>query len=456
MDQAQTKAILTQGSVAKGLTGLALPMVWGLVAAVSQPIVDTYFVGQLGTQQLAAMTFIFPVAFIFSSVIIGLGIGTSAVLSRLIGAEKWDDVRQTNTNGMLLTIIVVAALMLIGLASLNSLFSLMGASPEIMAFISQYMKIWYASILILAFPMAGTASLRAKGASIAASAIMTVSAVANLILDPILIFGLFGAPELGFAGAAWATVGANLAASLMGAYILIYRENMLDFSRPDFSALLSQWRSILYVGLPSALTNLISPLSAAAVISIVSRLGEASVAGFGVAVNVEAFALIVPQALSAVIGPFVGQNFGAGAVGRIQQAMRQTLSVAVGYGFAVALFLAIFAQWIGAQFRNDPRVIEVTATYLAIVPVSFSFFAVVMVVAGAFNALGRPHPNMMFYITKLILLYIPLAYLGARNYGFVGVAYAAAISNFITGAFALYWYRRYFPALIANASKKPA
>lgn len=451
MTHAQNTARLTEGSVAKGLTGLTLPMIWGLMAAVSQPIVDTYFVGQLGTQQLAAMTFIFPVAFIFSSVIIGLGIGTSAVLARLIGAGKWDDVRLTNTHGMLLTIMVVVVLMLIGLVSLNTLFGLMGASPEIMAFIGQYMKIWYGSILILALPMAGTASLRAKGASIAASAIMTVSAVANLILDPVLIFGLFGAPELGFAGAAWASVGANLAASLVGAYILIIREDMLDFHWPEWDAMLVHWRSILHVGLPSALTNLISPLSAAAVVSIVSGLGEAAVAGFGVAVNVEAFALIVPQALSAIIGPFVGQNFGAGSVSRIHQAMRQTLGVAVGYGFAVAGLLAFFAHWIGAQFRDDPQVIEVTAAYLTIVPVTFSFFAVIMVVAGAFNALGHPRPNMVFYIIKLVLLYIPLAYLGARVYGFLGVVYAAALSNIITGVIAFYWYRKYFPGIALRA-----
>jgi len=453
MAQLQNKARLTQGSVTKGLAGLIWPMVWGLMAAVSQPLVDTYFVGQLGTQQLAAMTFIFPIAFTFSSVIIGLGIGTSAVLARLIGAEKWDEVRQTNTHGMFLTITIVAILMLIGLMSMNTLFSLMGASPEILALISQYMKIWYGSILLLALPMAGTSSLRAKGASIAASAIMTVTAVANFILDPILIFGLFGAPELGFAGAAWASVGANLAAGLVGAYILIVREDMLDLHLPDWNTMIIRWRSILHVGMPAALTNLISPLSAVAVISIVSGLGEATIAGFGVAVNVEAFSLIVPQALSAIIGPFVGQNYGAGSVKRIHQAMRQTLGIAVAYGLTMALLLAIFSQWIGAQFRDDPHVIEVTALYLSIVPISYSFFAVVMVIAGAFNALGYPRPNVMFYSTKLILLYIPLAYLGARFYGFVGIAYAAAFSNLITGSLAFYWYHKHFPTLTARAGK---
>lgn len=452
MTHAHQTALLTQGSVARRLAGLTAPMVWGLMAAVSQPIVDTYFVGQLGTPQLAAMSYIFPIAFIFSSVIIGLGIGTSAVLSRLIGAQHWEGVRQTNTHGLLLTFAVVAALMLIGLVSLHTLFSVMGAGPEVMAFIARYMKIWYGSILILALPMAGTASLRAKGASLAASSIMTMSALANLILDPILIFGYFGAPEMGFVGAAWASVGANLAASLLAIYILVVRENLLDFHRPDWTAMIADWRSILQVGLPAALTNLISPLSAAVVVSIVSGLGEAAVAGFGVAVNVEAFALIVPQALSAIIGPFVGQNFGAGLTGRIHRGMALTLSVGAGYGALMAVVLALSAHWIGARFRDDPQVIAAAATYLALVPASYCFVAVIMVVAGAFNALGAPRPNMMFYAVKLIGLYIPLAALGVRIFGFTGIAYAAALSNILTGVLAFYWYRTYFPALTNRAA----
>ena len=426
-----------------------MPMVWGLVAVISQPLVDSYFVGQLGTLELAAMSYVFPAALIFSSVIVGLGIGISAVLARLIGAGEGDRVRQTTSHGILLTLMVIAVMSLAGLATIEPVFRFMGAAPRTMVFVHQYMVIWYAAALLLAFPMASTACLRAKGLSGTASAIMIVIALVNIILDPILIFGLFGAPEMGFVGAAWATLWANLVGSLLAAYFMIFRARMMDFHWPRVPEMVAHWRVILHVGLPSALTNLATPVATAVVIWIVSGLGEGAVAGFGVAIRIEAFALIVPHALSVIIGPFVGQNFGAGQVDRIQVAMRQALGFSIVYGLVVALVLGVFAQWIGAQFQDDPRVIHTTAIYLIIVPVTFGFFAVIRIVAGAYNALGQPRPNVIFFGIKLLAIYIPLSYLGARYMGYQGVAIASALSNVVAGGLAYYWYRRHFSGALA-------
>lgn len=449
--QQQDKALLTTGNVAGTLVKLTMPMVWGLVAVISQPLVDSYFVGQLGTHELAAMSYVFPVVLIFSSVVVGLGIGISAVLARLIGAGEWQHVRQTSSHGILLTLLIITVMALLGLVSIGPSFRMMGAPPETMVFVHQYMVIWYASALLLAFPMASTACLRAKGLSGAASAIMIVIALVNIILDPLLIFGLFGAPELGFAGAAWATLIANLVGSLMAGYFMVVRARMMDFHWPDWAEMLGHWRVILHVGLPSALTNLATPVAMAVVILIVSGLGEGAVAGFGVAIRIEAFALIVPHALSVIIGPFVGQNYGAGQADRIHQAMRQALGFSMVYGLLVALLLGVFADWIGAQFQADPEVISATAIYLIIVPVTFCLFAIIRIVAGAYNALGQPWPNVIFFAVKLLAIYIPLSYLGARYMGYQGVAIASALSNIVAGGLAYYWYRRHLTGALQFA-----
>ena len=442
----QEKALLTEGNVAGTLVRLTMPMVWGLFAVISQPLVDSYFVGQLGSHELAAMSYVFPLALVFSSVVVGLGIGISAVLARLIGAGEWRHVRQTTSHGVLLTLVIVAAMTIAGLASIEPVFRLMGAMPETMVFVRQYMVIWYAAALLLAFPMASTACLRAKGLSGAASLVMIVIAVVNIVLDPLLIFGLLGAPELGFAGAAWATLGANLVGTLLAGYFMIFRERMIDFRWPELAKMTAHWRTILHVGLPSALTNLATPVALVVVIWIVSDLGEEAVAGFGVAIRIEALALIVPHALSVIIGPFVGQNYGAGRGERIHLAMRLALGFSVGYGLLVALFLGVFAHWIGARFQTDPGIIEATAIYLIIVPVTFCFFAIIRIVAAAYNALGQPRPNVIFFTVKLLAIYVPLSYLGARYMGFQGVAIASALSNLVAGGMAYYWYRAHFPA----------
>lgn len=447
--QQQDKALLTEGNVAGTLARLTIPMVWGLVAVISQPLVDSYFVGQLGTLELAAMSYVFPAALIFSSVVIGLGVGISAVLARLIGAGEWQQVRQTTSHGLLLTLAIAAAMAMAGLASIGPAFRLMGAPPETMVLVRQYMEIWYVAALLLALPMAATACLRARGLSGAASAVMIVIALVNILLDPLLIFGLLGAPELGFVGAAWATLAANLVGTLLAGYFLAIRERMIDFqlsfSRRAFADMVGHWRVILHVGLPSALTNLATPVALVAIIWMVSGLGESAVAGFGVAIRIEAFALIVPHALSVSIGPFVGQNYGAGHRDRISVAMRQALGFSIVYSLLVALILGVFAHWIAAQFQDDPQVIAATAVYLIFVPATFSLFAVLRIIAAAYNALGQPRPNVVFFAVKILVIYIPLSYLGIQYMGFPGVAMASALSNIAAGGVAYYWYRTHPP-----------
>lgn len=308
--------------------------------------------------------------------------------------------------------------------------------------------------VLLAFPMASTACLRAKGLAGAASTIMIVIALVNAVLDPLLIFGLYGAPELGFAGAAWATLCANLVGGILAAYFMIHRARMIDLHWLSLDDMLAHWRTILHVGMPSSLTNLAVPVAMAVVIWIVSGLGEGEVAGFGVAIRIEALALIVPHALSVVIGPFIGQNYGAGRGDRIEQAMRLSLGFSLAYGLVTALLLGIFAHWIGAQFQDDPTVISTTAIYLMIVPVTFWFFAIVRIVAGAYNALGKPRPNVFFFAVKLLVIYIPFSYLGARYMGYQGVAIASALSNIVAGGVAYYWYRKHFPSVILRSTNE--
>lgn len=435
------RALLTEGDVAGHLARLALPTIWGLAAIISQPLVDSYFVGQLGTFPLAAMSFLFPVVLIFSSVAVGLGVGISAMLAQFIGAGEGAKVCRTTTDGILLTLVVTGLLTLAGLLSIGPLFQFLGATPEITIFVRDYMIIWYAAAIMLTFPIVGTACLRAKGLSGASSAVMILMAGVNVVLDPILIFGLLGAPELGFVGAAWATVAANIAGTLLTLYFLVVREKMIDFRLPPVKVILAEWRVILHVGLPTALTNLANPVAIAIIVKIVAGLDAAAVAAFGVAFRIEALAFIVPHALSMIIGPFVGQNFGAGQGQRIHEALKTSLSFSLLYGLIVALALGLGGRWIGAQFSDDPAVIEYTAIYLMIVPMTFFFFAITRIVAGAFNALSRPRPNVVFFVVKLALVYIPLSYLGVRWWGFWGVAIASAASNVISGGLAYWWYR---------------
>ena len=287
------------------------PMVIGLIVIITNSLVDAYFVSQLGSAPLAAVSYAFPVSFIVGAIAMGLGTGTSSLASRLFGAGNQEKVRQIATHSMLLGLIAGLCVVIFGLLTLEGVFSLLGADEQTMPFVKDYMEIYYWGGIFLVIPMIGNAVLRAGGDAKTPSVLMASTAVINAVLDPILIFGWFGFPALGIKGAALASVLANVVFLIASLSILIFRENLIQFRKNTVTAILHSWNQILHVGLPAIASNLIAPMSTALVTSLISSFGQSAVAAFGLASRLEAFIIIIFMALGGAIAPFVGQNFGA-------------------------------------------------------------------------------------------------------------------------------------------------
>jgi len=439
---AGARARLTEGPVARHLVVMAVPMASGLLATMTFNLVDTYFVGQLGVDELAALSFTFPVVMILISLAVGLGAGTASAVSRAIGSADEETVRRLVTDALILALLVVAAVSALGVLTIAPLFRLLGAPERLLPLIADYMRIFYAGVVFLVVPMVGMSAIRATGEARLPGLIMIVTALINVALDPLLIFGLAGFPRLELEGAALATViarGLGFAATI---WLLGARLGLLTLALPSRRSLTRSWRSLLHVGLPAIGTNTIIPVATGVITAMLAGYGAATVAGFGVAARVEAFAMIVFYALSAVMNPFVGQNHGAGRTGRVDEALRVTALVCVAFGLASAAVLAAAARDIAALFTDDPRAIEVAALYLWIVPVSYGAAGMVMVGNAAFNGLGRPLPAVAISVTRMFGLYVPLAYVGGLILGAPGVFAGTAAANLAVGIGAYVWCRR--------------
>ena len=433
---------LTAGKISNQLIKLTLPMVWGIFALVAFNLADTYYVGQLGTEQLAAMSFTFPVVMTLGSLAMGLGIGASSIIARAVGQGDHSRVQRFTTNSLTLGIVAVALLSSIGLLTIDPLFKALGAGSEVLPYVRQYMQIWYFGMVFLVIPMVGNSAIRASGDTLTPSLIMTCSAGVNILLDPLLIFGMWGLPELGLVGAAVATVISRAITLIASLVILKFKENMLSSHFPDLEETLWCWRDILHVGLPAAGTNMITPISIGIVTSMLAVHGSVAVAGFGVASRVESFAMIVLMALAASISPFVGQNWGAEKYGRVAKALQQSYLFCLGWGVLMAILLLAGASLIVPLFNNNQEVIAIASTYLWIVPISYGTAGIIQIANSAFNALGRPIPAVIITVLRMFVLYIPLAYLGSRWLGATGIFIAATVSNVIVGVGAYLWSRR--------------
>ena len=441
---------LTEGPVSRGLARLTLPMVLGISSTLVAALFETFLLGLIGTSELAAYSFTFPVVGALGSISLGLSIGLSSVLARATGANDRQNTRQTASCGLLLTTLAMLSVSLVGFLTVESLFRALGAEGDILHLAVGYMLIWYASLIFFTLPSASVSALRAMGDARFSGFIMVAGAAMQMILDPILILGWFGVPRLGLSGAALAVAISRILLCVITFSIIFgrkeLRERLIMVRGLTFSKTVSTWQRILTVGLPAMATNLIGPVSTAIIVSLLAGYGPAAVAGFGIASRLESISVIPLFALSASIGPFVGQNWGAGRQDRARQAMQKVFLWSVIWGALVAVLFAVFGPVLTRLFDGNPEVLQYANWYLWVVPVSYGTWGTLMMVTAIFNSLGRPLRSTCLSLLRMFGIYVPFALAGNYLFGVVGIFAASALANLLSGLAGYCWNRWTYPA----------
>ncbi|MGR3436055.1 MAG: MATE family efflux transporter [Shimia sp.] len=270
---------------------------------------------------------------------------------------------------------------------------------------------------------------------------MVVAAVVNVGLDPILIFGFGPVPELGTGGAALGTtIGRILAAVL--ALIWAVRRGYVALGRTPLEGLRTSAREIVEVGGPAAFSNAINPAGMAAVTAAVATVGDAAVAGFGAATRVQTLLTVPLLALSAGIGPVVGQSWGADDRPRARRALRLTHLACIGYGLGSGLLLVAFAPWLAAFVTGGGEGTAEATLYLRIVALSMFGYGILVTTNAAMNARSRAVPSMVLSLARLLGVYLPGAWIGVALIGYPGILIAAASANVAAALGAVYAARR--------------
>lgn len=442
-----TQPRLVQGPVSTGLLRLSAPIILGITASLGAGLLEAFFLAQISTSTLAAYSFTFPVTGALMSISLGISIGLSSVLARAVGSGDHDQIRRLASDGISLVALVMILVSILGLLTIEPLFVALGADETTLPLIVDYMSVYYWSLLFLAVPSLGANALRATGDARISGTIMVSGAILHIMISPLLIFGLLGLPQLGLEGAAWANLIARFILFVVTMSVLHFREHLLNYSKITLQMVLHSWRKILAVSIPATATNLIGPLSTAIIVSLLAGFSQETVAGFGIASRIEALFIIPLFALSASIGPFVGQNWGADRHDRADSAMMLSYKYSLAWGAFVALLLVIFRQDIASLFDDNPTVITVAATYLLVVPVSYGAWGVLMMSSAIFNSLGKPISSTIMSLVRMFVIYIPLAFAGKALFGLSGIFAAAAVSNILMGIIAYTWNRKTYQGM---------
>ena len=424
---------LVSGSIPGHLVSQTLPMVIGVAAIMSIGLVDAYFIGQLGRDALAAISFIFPVSVAITSLGVGIMVGINSVVARALG--EGDHLRAARRANFGIVFAAGCGLAM-GLALwllIDPIFAAMNAPAELMPLIRTYMQPYAAGFPLILLIMGFNGVLRGQGEARRTSTISIAYAAANWVLDPLLITGAFGFEGFGMAGAAYATVigwAIGVAAAL---WLSRTTALPLNLALLRDCSLIDPAMSIIKVGLPAAFSNAINPLGLAVLTALVALEGEAAVAGFGAAGRLQSFVIVPLLGLSGAIGAIVGQNWGAQQYGRAREAALYAAGFCVAWGLVVAVAMIVAGESFARLFTDDPAVIAEFALYLEIAAWGYAGFGLLIVGNGIMNAVDKASYALLQSVARVFLVMLPVALVMQPGTGSAAI-YTAELAANLFGA----------------------
>ncbi len=410
-----------------------------MISVMGANLAETIYMGKVGTAELAALGFTFPVVMLMQGITMGLSVGASSVVARLIGLGDMARAKILITHcfalGLMLIVVVATLFTLIA----DPFFVLLGADDEIRPLSVAYMKLWLLGLPFFTVAMIGSTLMRAAGDAVTPGYLMTIGSGMQILLGPFFIFGWLGLPVMGLQGAALAFVLARTLSFLMYTYVVVFRDQLVN---PSMIGFVSSCRDILYVGLPAIASNMISPVGMTVFTRLLAGHGAAVVAGFSLASRIEQMFVLLVVALSMSVAPFIGQNWGAALFDRVRLALREANGFAVIYGVAAYLVLLIVGGALLALVNDDSAVLEAGGMYLLIAPLGIGAMGVMMNSTAVFNALGKPFPPLVLSLLQMIVIGLPMALLGNWLFGYAGIFGSAMVTAIILGSVSWVWLGR--------------
>jgi len=430
---------LVRDKVFPTIVRMAVPMLAGTVAINLYNLTDTWFVSRLGTNALAAMSFAFPVVMLLSFVLRSLGTGAMTVVAHALGRRKQEAAARLTTHAIFLSAGVALAVMVVGFLTIRPLFARLGASGEVLILTEQYMQIWYWGLVVRVVQMMLSDIIICTGNTKVVSSLMVAGTVINFILNPMMIFGLWGFPKLGIQGSALATVVTETCVFGFAFFLVHTKYRLISFSSHSRLRIISSWRKILRIGIPTLLSAILTPLSSAIVIKIVSGFGQTAVAAVGVAGRIEMFAFMIPMTVGMSLVPFVAQNYGAGRFDRIRVARKGAMLFALSFGFVIAIIFLFIARPLGMLFSSDPKVVDILVQYIYLTCFGYGFLETHRYAGFCVTGIQQPVASVFLNIIRVLVLMIPLTYFGAKFFGLSGIFWGRLITDVCSAVVGIIW-----------------
>lgn len=397
--------------VNKLLLSMSLPMMISMLVQALYNIVDSIYVARLSEEALTAVSLAFPMQNLMIAAAAGLGVGINALLSRSLGEKNYENANKSAMHGIMLELIACAVFMILGFTVTRVFYTAQVGEGIITDLGIEYLRIVMIASVGVFCQVCFERLLQATGKTIFSMITQCIGAVINIILDPILIFGLLGAPQMGIAGAAIATVIGQMCAAVAAIVINIKFNKEIHISfknfRPDSYAI----KNILSVGVPSMIMQSIGSVMTFGMNKILNGFSSTAVAVFGVYFKLNSFIFMPVFGLNNGMVPIIAYNYGAHKAKRITETMRYSIIYAVSI-MTVGMLLFIFIpDKLLMLFNASENMLSIGVVALRIICLSFPFAGVCIVISSVFQALGHGMLSMFVSITRQLIILLPSAYL---------------------------------------------
>lgn len=433
---------LTNGNIGRSLFHLSLPILIMNLLMMTYNLTDTFWVGQLSTEALAAIGFAFPLIFLFQSIGIGLAVAGSVLIAQYEGSGNKDMVDYTASQTVMFGVLASIGFGLLGYISAGKLLAIYGASETVLPLGFSYLRIIFFGIWGMFGFMIVRSLMRGYGDSRTPMYIMAGSIILNVILDPILIFGWGFFPSLGIEGAAIATIFSRALAFGMGLWMLNWGGKGVEINLSEMVPDFGFWKKILEVGIPASIGTAGRAVSVNLIVAVVGMFSTYVVAGYQIGIRMVMLVLFSAMAFGRGVETMTGQNIGAENFERAEKVVNTGAKYLFIVLSIVGVVFFLFPDFIVSAFTNDPRVIGHGSEFLRYVALSVGFIGATRAFLGGFRGAGKTLVAALLGIITVGIIRFPTAFAASRFLGPVGIWLAFPISN-VAGAIISYlWFKR--------------
>ncbi|MGQ3413753.1 MATE family efflux transporter [Natrinema sp. LN54] len=444
---------LTAGDIGKPLFFLSMPIVVTNLFQTAYNLADTFWLGQYSTDALAAISFAFPMVFLLISLGMGISVAGSVLVAQYTGAGEEREAEYAASQTVVFAGIASIVLGVVGYFLVEEFLGLMGASDSVLPMATSYMEVISLGLLFMFGFAVFIALMRGYGDTITPMLVMFGSVVLNIVIDPFLIFGwtvvenapLVGTvsfPELGIEGAAIATVFSRALALVVGLAIMFRGNRGVEINLRDMVPNLTYLRRLARIGVPASIEGTGRALSMNLLLFIVALFPDTVVAAYGIGTRVFSVVFLPAIAVARGVETMTGQNIGANKPERAEQAAALASKILFGILTGAGVLVWFLAAPIADVFTTDPAVVDISATFLRYVALTFGFIGIMRAYTGSFRGAGKTLTAAAISVLMLGVIRFPIAWVSAGSIGETGIWLSFAVSNVAGAVIAYAWYQR--------------